>query len=77
MQKPNKEPKLKPNQQTMFGILHDAGKNGLLTEEWNTKARDAGIGTKRRAELFDIRSYLLRNKMVRSHADRWTVNHQT
>src|SRR5262245_14711495 len=36
------EPRLTKNQQTMFSILHDVGKAGLTTEEWNEGARAAG-----------------------------------
>jgi 5S rRNA maturation endonuclease (ribonuclease M5) len=75
--KPTKEPKLTPNQKTMFGILHDAGKAGLLTEDWNAKGREAGIGVNRRADLHDIRKALRDKKMVREHADRWTVDHRS
>ena len=46
--------KLKPNEQTSFSILQAI--NGTLsTEEWNNQARAAGLGLKRRAELYDIR----------------------
>lgn len=71
------EPKLKPNQRTMFAILHDAGSAGLLTEEWNAKAKEAGIGEHRRADLTDIRAALKAKGLVREFASRWTVNHRT
>jgi len=45
-----KETKLKGNQQTMFAILHSAGSAGMTVEEWNTEAREAGIGLKRRPD---------------------------
>jgi hypothetical protein len=38
-----KESKLSKNQQTMFGILHAMGTVGLTTEEWNKRAREAGL----------------------------------
>ena len=47
-------PRLSRNQQTMFSNLHDAGQHGLSTGEWNNHAREAGIGTKRKADLYDI-----------------------
>ena len=58
-------PRLTKNQQTMFRILHDAGSQGLTTEEWNAKARDAGLSTKRKADLFDARASLASRKLVR------------
>jgi AAA domain len=68
-----REPKLTPNQQTMFGILHDAGASGLSTEEWNGNAKDIGIGIRRRADLTDIRSALKSKGLIRDFGDRWTV----
>jgi len=67
--------RLTPNQRTMFTILHDAGPAGLTTDDWNAKARDAGIGVKRRADLVDIRSTLKSKGMVSMYGDRWTVRH--
>ncbi len=69
------EPKLTANQKTMFGMLHDAGASGLLTEEWSEQARQAGIGLKRRADLVDIRSALKSKKLVRQVGDRWKIDH--
>jgi hypothetical protein len=43
----------------MFTILYDAGERGLSTEAWNERAREAGIGTKRKADLYDIRAALV------------------
>jgi hypothetical protein len=70
-----REPKLTANQKTLFAMLHDAGKAGLLTEEWNTTARAAGIGCKRRADLTDIRNALKSKGLVREMGDRWLVHH--
>lgn len=67
-------PKLTPNQRTMFALLVDAGPAGLLTEEWNTKAKEAGIGEKRRADLTDGRTGLKTKGLVREYMDRWSVN---
>jgi hypothetical protein len=44
------EPKLGKNEKTMFGILCDAGKGGMSTEQWNEAGRAAGIGIRRRAD---------------------------
>jgi RecA-family ATPase len=67
-------PKLTKNQQTLFGMLHDAGNAGLTLEEWNRQAKDAGIGVKRKADLNDIRSALRSKDLVRQMGDRWFVN---
>jgi len=53
-----REAKLKPNEQTYFSILQGAT-GPLSTEHWNEKAREAGMGLKRRAELYDTRDSLL------------------
>jgi hypothetical protein len=68
------EPRLTPNQKTMFSILHDAGLGGLTTAEWNERTRAAGIGTNRKATLHDIRSWLKARGLVREHCDQWTVS---
>ncbi|UPJ69210.1 AAA family ATPase [Bradyrhizobium sp. 191] len=73
-QKPS-EPKLKPNQQTVFAILHGAGSAGMTLEDWNAQAKDAGIGLKRKADLTDIRNALLSKGIVRNYGDRWRVAH--
>ncbi|MDH2400787.1 AAA family ATPase [Bradyrhizobium sp. SSUT18] len=70
-----REPKLTANQKTLFAMLHDAGKSGLLTEDWNTLARAAGIGCYRRADLTDIRNALKTKGLIREMGDRWTVDH--
>jgi hypothetical protein len=72
---PSKDPKLKPNQQTVFAILHAAGAAGLALEDWNAQAKEAGIGIKRKADLTDIRNALQSKGLVRSYGDRWTVVH--
>jgi hypothetical protein len=70
------EPKLKGNQQTMFAILHSAGKAGMTVEEWNAEARDAGIGLKRRPDLYDLRTQLKSKGLVREYGERWSVVHE-
>jgi AAA domain len=67
------ETKLKGNQQTMFAILHSAGRAGLTIEQWNTEAREAGIGLKRRPDLYDLRTQLKSKGLVREYGDRWTA----
>ena len=70
-----KKEKMTPNQQTIFGMLHAAGTAGLLLENWNQQARDAGMGAKRKADLNDIRAALLSKGLVRQYGDRWAVDH--
>jgi AAA domain len=70
------EPRLRrltKNQQTMYSFLHDAGRNGLTTDEWNAIARANDIGTKRKADLVDLRSALKAKGLVREFNDRWTA----
>jgi len=66
-------PRLKKNQQTMFSILHAAGAGGLTTERWNELARAVEIGTKRKADLYDIREFLKCKGLVRQYGERWNV----
>ncbi|MGB8040301.1 MAG: hypothetical protein WCF39_19695 [Pseudolabrys sp.] len=47
---------------------------GLSTVEWNNRARDAGIGNKRKADLYDIRVALKSKGLVRRYCDRWNVS---
>jgi hypothetical protein len=57
----------------MFAVLHAAGAAGLSTEQWNGKAREAGIGRSRRADLYDFREALRTKGIVRQYGDRWTA----
>lgn len=68
-------PKLTANQSTMLTVLGEAGPDGLTVDEWNEKAREVGIGTKRKATLYDIRNKLKDKKLVHSTMDRWYVTH--
>jgi hypothetical protein len=70
-------PKLTKNQQTLFGMLHDAGNSGLTLEDWNGQARGAGIGVRRPADLNDIRTALLSKRLIRNYGDKWTVNNDS
>ncbi len=65
--------KLNNNQQSMLTILEDAMPNGLTLEEWNSLAREAGLGVTRRTSLMDWRSALKRKGLVHSYGDRWYV----
>lgn len=70
-----REPKLTANQRTLFAMVHAAGTGGILLEDWNSQAREAGIGVKRKADLNDIRAALLSKQLVRNYGDRWSVRH--
>jgi hypothetical protein len=67
-----REAKLRPNEQTSFNILQATGGN-LSTEEWNDRAREAGLGLKRRADLHDIRESLRRKGLVYEGPNGWSV----
>jgi hypothetical protein len=69
------EPRPTKNQQTMFEMLCAAGAAGLSSEEWNALARAEGIGTKRRVDLYDIRTALKnKHKMIHEYGGRWYVS---
>jgi hypothetical protein len=70
-----REPKLTANQKTLFAMVHAAGSAGILLEDWNNQAREAGIGVKRKADLNDIRAALLSKGLIRQYGERWTVVH--
>ncbi len=72
---PPREPKLTLNERTLFAILHKATSQRLTLEDWNNKARAAGIGIKRKATLTDIHNSLLDKKLVRNCGDVWHAAH--
>jgi hypothetical protein len=57
----------------MLTILSTAGPNGLTVEEWNEKARENGLGVKRRTDLMDYRSALKTKRLIHTYRDRWYV----
>jgi hypothetical protein len=61
------------NQKTMLGLLEEAGPEGLTMDAWNDKAREAGIGVKRHADMWDIRKALATKKKVHTYGDKWFV----
>jgi hypothetical protein len=69
---PTREERLTKNQETLFSILHETP-SGLTVEEWNTRARDAGIGLSRKADLYDLRMALKDKGRVRQYGGRWLV----
>jgi len=69
-----KEPKMAKNEQTMFSILHTAGR--LKTSEWYEKCKEVGIGVKRPADLYDYRTKLISKQLVKAVGnDEWGINH--
>ena len=69
----DKGDKITKNQRTYFTILYEAGSAGLTVDQWNERARAAGLGIKRRADLADFRSRLKALNMVIEVADVWKV----
>jgi hypothetical protein len=67
-----KLPHLTRNQRTMFSIL-DCAPAGLAADEWSEQARQAGIGTKRRADLVDLRNSLRQRGLAYENGGRWFV----
>ena len=65
--------KLTKNQETMRGLLDDFGPVGATIEEWNTAAREEGLGVKRKADLRDFRKALKDKQRVHTTNDRWYV----
>jgi hypothetical protein len=72
--KEGREVKLTANQQTMFSILHSAKR--LSTTDWNTKAKEVGLGIKRPADLYDFREALKARGLVTQLGDQWSVKHE-
>lgn len=69
-----REKRLSETQEAMYRLLRDAGPAGLSTDDWNEKAREIGIGVKRRATLHNVRSQLCDKSLVREYAGIWRVN---
>ena len=68
-------PNLTPNQKTMFSILHAAGTGGLTTEQWNEKAREAGLAANRKADLYDdLRQSLKSKDFARQWNETWIAD---
>ena len=65
--------KLSKNQKTMLGILHTAKR--LSVSEWNEKAKEAGLGVTRRADLYDLREALKDKRLVSQFGDACSINH--
>jgi hypothetical protein len=63
--------KMSPNQQTMLTMLQAAGPAGLMVDELNDQAREAGIGIKRHATLYDTRMALKQRGLAHESGGRW------
>jgi predicted kinase len=57
----------------MYSILRDAGQGGLTTDEWTKRLRGVGIGTRRKADLYDARRGLRDKGLVREFNGRWNA----
>ena len=62
---------LTKNQVSMFTILKAAGAGGLALNEWNERARAAGLGIRRRTDLLDFREAIRRKKLVHEYNGIW------
>lgn len=69
----SREPKLTESQEAMLRLLRDAGSSGLSTADWNTRARDIGIGVNRKATLHNLKAQLKDRNLVREYNDVWQV----
>lgn len=63
--------RLSGNLATMFAILHEAGPSGLSQEDWNDRAREVGLGLRRRQDLYDLRSGLQKRGLIFKGANGW------
>lgn len=68
-----REPKLTENQEAMLRLLRDAGLQGLSGDDWNGKARDAGIGVNRRSTLVNLKGQLRDKGLVREYNGVWNA----
>jgi hypothetical protein len=62
------------NQNTMLGVLVAAGE-GLTVKQWNERAREKGVGTKRRQDLSNARDGLVGLGKVKEEAGLWFPTH--
>ena len=68
-----REPRLTETQEAMLRLLRDAGPQGLSGDDWNTKARDAGIGVNRRSTLVNLKGQLRDKGLVREYNGIWNA----
>jgi hypothetical protein len=65
--------RLSRNQITMLTVLREAGTRGMSVEDWYERARAVGIGTARKADLYDIRKALHAKALVCEGTNGWFV----
>jgi hypothetical protein len=70
-----REPRLTANEKTMLLILREAGPSGLTTDQWNARARDAGVGSNRRQNLYGNRKSLQEKGLICGGACGWFAKH--
>jgi hypothetical protein len=64
-------PPMPKAQKVLLELLEAAAPDGLTLELWNSRARAAGIGVKRRADLAEARKALLARGLVSEKLGRW------
>jgi hypothetical protein len=69
----SKGPRLTETQEAMLRLLRDAGPQGLSGDDWNAKARDAGIGVNRRSTLVNLKGQLRDKGLVREYNGIWNA----
>lgn len=69
-------PHLSANQGTMLALLKDAMPEGLTQADWYEKAREAGIGTSRKATLTDCSLALKDKHLVYEFDGVWKLTHK-
>jgi hypothetical protein len=65
------EPRLTDNQEAMLRLLWDAGPAGLSGDDWNARAREAGIGVTRRSTLVNLKGQLKDKGLVHEYLGIW------
>jgi DNA polymerase len=66
--------KLSSKQETLYTLLHEAGQAGLTTTQWNERARAAGLGKKRPADLVELRNALKDSgRVYQPRGDHWSA----
>jgi hypothetical protein len=65
------EPKLTPNQATVFNLLREGGASGLDEDEFKQSILGVGIGKDRPATFYDITLALKKKNLIHTYAGRW------
>jgi len=67
-----RDPRLPHVQEILLTALRES-KGGLSVTEWNNAAREAGVGTLRRADLTEARNALVTKKLIRERGGLWMI----